>query len=57
MPAVQRFRSLKSFTQNGVVGDPRRASRTKGEALLAACSKVLGDMIADPATWTGRQHG
>ena len=27
MPAVQRFRSLKSFTANGVVGDPRRASR------------------------------
>lgn len=57
MPAVQRFRSLKSFTANGVVGDPRRASRAKGEALLEACSKLLGDMIADPMTWTGRQHG
>jgi creatinine amidohydrolase len=57
MPAVQRFRSLKSFTANGVIGDPRRASRAKGEALLELCSKTLADMIADPATWTGRHHG
>ena len=57
MPAVQRFRSLKSFTANGVVGDPRRASRAKGEALLAACAKLLGDTIADPATWKGPDHG
>ena len=57
MPAVQRFRSLKSFTANGVVGDPRRASRAKGEVLLDVCAKLLGDMIASPYTWTGRQHG
>ena len=54
MPAVQRFRSLKSFTANGVVGDARRASRAKGERLLNACSSKLAAMITDQATWSNR---
>jgi creatinine amidohydrolase len=58
MPPVQRFRSLNSFAANGVVGDARRASRAKGEALLGVCSRTLGDMIADPKTWgQGRNTG
>jgi creatinine amidohydrolase len=57
MPPAQRFRSLKSFTPNGVIGDPRRASQAKGEALLEACSKTLGELIANPETWVDRSDG
>ena len=57
MPPAQRFRSLKSITPNGVIGDPRRASKAKGEALLEACAKTLGELIANPETWVGRNDG
>jgi creatinine amidohydrolase len=57
MPPAQRFRSLKSFAPNGVIGDPRRASRTKGEALLDACSTTLAALVKDPSTWTVPSNG
>ena len=57
MPAAQRFRSLKAFAPNGVIGDPRRASRAKGEALLDACSSALAALVQDPLTWVGKSHG
>lgn len=47
MPVVQQFRSIKSITPSGVVGDARRASTAKGEKLLTACAEELARLLVE----------
>jgi creatinine amidohydrolase len=49
--ALAQYRSFRDLTASGVVGDARRASREKGERLLAACSAALVGVLTDPRTW------
>ena len=49
--ALGQYRSFRDFTPSGVVGDARRASRQKGEKLLAACAAALAAALKDPHTW------
>jgi len=46
-----RFRSFKEFTPSGVNGDARRASRQKGEKLLAICVEGLAATLRDAKLW------
>jgi creatinine amidohydrolase len=47
-----RFRSFKEFTPSGVNGDARRASREKGEKLLAICTDGLAAILRDEKLWS-----
>jgi creatinine amidohydrolase len=47
-----RFRSFKDFTPSGVNGDARRASRAKGEKLLAICADGLAAALRDEKLWS-----
>jgi len=47
-----RFRSFKDLTPSGVNGDARRASREKGEKLLAICVDGLADKLRDEKLWS-----
>jgi creatinine amidohydrolase len=47
-----RFRSFKEFTPSGVNGDARRASREKGERLLAICVDGLAAALRNDKLWT-----
>jgi len=49
--AIGQYRSFRDFTASGVVGDARRASREKGEKLLAACATAIIAALKDPHTW------
>jgi creatinine amidohydrolase len=51
-PTPARFRSFKEFTPSGVNGDARRASREKGEKLLAICADGLAAALRDEKIWT-----
>ena len=46
-----RFRSFKDFTPSGVNGDARRASREKGEQLVAICAEGVAAALRDAAIW------
>jgi creatinine amidohydrolase len=46
-----RFRSFKDMTASGVYGDARRASREKGEKLLAICADGLANTLRDEEIW------
>jgi creatinine amidohydrolase len=50
-PPAQRFRSFRTLSPSGVLGDARKASQTKGEALMAAASDALADLIVRGAPW------
>ena len=47
-----RFRSFNDLTQSGVYGDARRASREKGEKLLAICVAGLAATLRDAGIWS-----
>ena len=47
-----RFRSFKELTASGVNGDARRASREKGEKLLAICVDGLADALRSATLWS-----
>jgi creatinine amidohydrolase len=47
-----RFRSFKDLTPSGVNGDARRASREKGEKLLAVCVDGLAGILRDAKLWS-----
>jgi creatinine amidohydrolase len=49
--ALGQYRSFRDFTASGVVGDARRASRDKGEKLIAACAAAIVALLKDPQTW------
>jgi creatinine amidohydrolase len=51
-PAVPaRFRSFKEITASGVNGDARRASREKGEKLLAICAEGVAAALRNDKIW------
>lgn len=50
-PRIGRYRPFKGMTETGVIGDARRASREKGEKLLAASAKALAAALANPEIW------
>jgi creatinine amidohydrolase len=50
-PPAQRFRSFKSLSPSGVLGDARKASKAKGDTLMAAASDALADLIVRGAPW------
>jgi creatinine amidohydrolase len=47
-----RFRSFKDLTASGVNGDARRASREKGEKVLAICVEGLAGFLRDDMLWS-----
>jgi len=48
---VDRYRSFRSFSTTGVVGDARRASKEKGERLAAVCRDAIVAVLKDPEAW------
>ena len=46
-----RFRSFKDFTPSGVNGDARRASREKGEKLVAICAEGVAATLRNTTIW------
>lgn len=49
---VGQYRSFRSFSASGVVGDARRASAEKGERLAIACRDALAAVLLDEKAWT-----
>jgi creatinine amidohydrolase len=50
-PPVQRFHSFKGLTPSGVLGDARRATKAKGEALQAAAVDALAEVLVAGTPW------
>jgi len=51
MPSLRRTVSFKELTASGVLGDARRASAAKGEALLQACAQNLAARLRAGKPW------
>ncbi len=49
--AAHRWRSFQSRTSHGVIGNPQRASREKGERLLQAAAIAVADCIGNQSFW------
>jgi creatinine amidohydrolase len=49
--AVHRYRAFSARTSHGVIGDPRAATREKGEALLDAAARAVAALVANEAFW------
>ena len=52
---VGQYRPYRSFTQSGVVGDARRATREKGEKLALLCRDALVAVLRDGEAWQSRE--
>jgi creatinine amidohydrolase len=50
--AVHRWRSFKTRTHHGAIGDPRTASAQKGERLLDAAAAAVAAVVANGEFWT-----
>jgi creatinine amidohydrolase len=50
--AVHRWRSFKSRTSHGAIGDPRGASAEKGEQLLEAAAEAVAHLVTTDELWT-----
>ena len=50
-PGFRRSRPFARMTDTGVIGDPRAASREKGERLLDAAAARLAEELARPELW------
>ncbi|MBS0241160.1 MAG: creatininase family protein, partial [Proteobacteria bacterium] len=48
---VGRYRSFRSFSPSGVVGDARKASKEKGDRLATACRDALVAVLDDAEAW------
>jgi creatinine amidohydrolase len=48
---VERYRSFRSFSETGVVGDARRASKEKGDRLAAVSRDAIVAVLKDPEAW------
>ena len=48
---VGRYRSYRDFSDSGVVGDARRATKAKGDKLAIACRDALVCVLEDPEAW------
>ena len=51
-PSLKTFRSFADITASGVAGDARKASRVKGERLLAACASALAARLRAGEPWS-----
>jgi creatinine amidohydrolase len=49
--AVHRWRSFKSRTSHGAIGDPRLASADKGERLLNAAAEAVARVLENGEFW------
>jgi creatinine amidohydrolase len=49
---VNRYRSFRSFSETGVVGDARRASKEKGDRLAAVSRDAIVAVLKDPEAWS-----
>lgn len=49
--AVHRWRSFKSRTHHGAIGDPRTASAEKGERLLVAAAEAVAKVVTNNEFW------
>jgi creatinine amidohydrolase len=47
-----RWRSFKSRTSHGAIGDPRTASAAKGERLLDAAADAVVRLVTNREFWT-----
>ena len=50
--AAHRWRSFKSRTSHGAIGDPRSATPEKGERLLEAASAAVSRLVSNPEFWS-----
>lgn len=50
--AAHRYRAFRARTTHGVIGDPRAASREKGEALLDAAAEAVARLVSNDGFWT-----
>lgn len=50
--AAHRWRSFKSRTSHGVIGDPRTATAAKGERLLDAAADAVAKLCLNEDFWT-----
>ncbi|MEZ5854047.1 MAG: creatininase family protein [Hyphomicrobiaceae bacterium] len=48
---VGRYRSFRSFSESGVVGDARKASKDKGERLVRVCADAIIAVLKDQEAW------
>jgi creatinine amidohydrolase len=48
---IHAWKSFKELTPSGVMGDARRATPAKGEAILDACAKGLADRLLKGEPW------
>jgi creatinine amidohydrolase len=48
---VTRFHAFRDITPSGVIGDARRASREKGEKVLALCADGLAALLRNDRLW------
>ena len=48
---VHRWRSFRSRTSHGVIGDPRTATAEKGERLLEAAAEAVAGLCANTEFW------
>ncbi len=51
VPSLRRSQSFKELTASGVAGDARRASASKGEALLDAYARNLARKLSAGQPW------
>jgi creatinine amidohydrolase len=49
--AAIRYRSFKSRTSHGVIGDPRASTAEKGERLLEAAADAVVKLVSNEAFW------
>lgn len=52
LPSLKTFKTFAELTASGVAGDARKASASKGEALLAACSSALAARLKAGEPWS-----
>jgi creatinine amidohydrolase len=50
-PEWQSFRTIRSLSANGVIGDARTANAAKGEKLVTACARALAAKLTDTSLW------
>jgi creatinine amidohydrolase len=48
---IHAWKSFKDLTPSGVVGDARRATKAKGEAILDACAKGIAERLLKGEPW------
>ena len=49
---VHRWRSFKSRTHHGAIGDPRTATAEKGEQLIIAAADAIARVVVNEAFWS-----